>query len=233
MRTVLIVVAVVALALGTFGILSPKEKTMPEQGPLQLSTSEKTELLSLARSALTAELTGGEPPSPDPAKLPPDLLETAPCFVTLTEHGTLRGCILDSFVPHEAVYLNVMRNAVLAATIDTRFAPVRTSELEDLSIEISILGPSYPLAYQTPSEILSLLRPGVDGVILTTTYGRSTFLPQVWEELSDPEEFLFELCRKQGAPGDCWRTDALLGVEVYQVNHFAESDSEGSAADGH
>jgi len=73
-------------------------------------------------------------------------------------------------------------------------------------------------------DLLRKLRPGIDGVILATTYGTSTFLPQVWEELSDPEVFLGELCRKHGAPSSAWRTQALLRVEVYQANHFSESD---------
>jgi AMMECR1 domain-containing protein len=70
---------------------------------------------------------------------------------------------------------------------------------------------------------VAALRPGIDGVILTTTYGSSTYLPQVWEQIPDPELFLTELCRKHGAPGDCWRTDDLVRVEVYQVHHFEEA----------
>jgi len=115
-----------------------------------------------------------------------------------------------------------VRNVVLAATADPRFPPVSPAEVDGLQIEISILGESYPIAFSTPEELADLLRPGVDGVILTTTYGSSTFLPQVWEQLPDAEMFLGELCRKHGAPADCWKTDELIRVEIYQVNHFEE-----------
>jgi len=147
--------------------------------------------------------------------------------VTLSKARQLRGCILDSFAPHEAIYQNVMRNVLLAATQDSRFPPVTPEELEEISIEISVLGRSYPIQFEDSAELLTILRPGIDGVILTTSFGSSTYLPQVWEQLPDPEQFLTELCRKHGALGECWRTNDLLRVELYQVNHFGASDSEG------
>jgi AmmeMemoRadiSam system protein A len=229
----MIVALLFAIALGAYFTLSPKEKSVTQKGPIELTLDEKRQLLELARQALTAELQGTEPPSPDPSALAPALREEAACFVTLTENGVLRGCILDSFDPHEPIYRNVMRNVVLAATVDARFLPVSLSELGNLSIEISILGKPYLLPFGGPDDLLASLRPAVDGVILTTTYGTSTFLPQVWEQLPDPEEFLSELCRKQGAPGDCWKGRDLLRVQVYRVNHFSESGSDASSQTTH
>lgn len=197
---------------------------MPETTPLTLTTREKAQLLLWAREALRAHLTDAPAPSISQDDLTDGLRSPAACFVTLTKAGVLRGCILDSFVPHEPVYKNVMRNVVLAATVDTRFPPVTLDELDALRIEVSVLEPPSPLTEISPESLLTTLRPGIDGVILTSTYGSATFLPQVWAQLPDPETFLAELCRKHGAPGDCWRTDDLLRVERYQVDHFEEED---------
>ncbi len=221
---VLIIAAVVAAA--GYAFLAPKEATVSRTGPVDLSPDEKSLLLRLAREALAAELAGRPAPPVDVALLTPATREVAACFVTLTKGGSLRGCILDSFTAHEPIYENVQRNVVLAAMGDPRFPAVRQAELPALTVEISVLGKPYELDFDGPDDLLRRLRPGVDGVILTTTYGTSTFLPQVWEELADPELFLGELCRKHGAPRDAWRTKALLRVEVYQANHFSEADAE-------
>lgn len=193
-------------------------------GPPSLTEHEKRLLLVLARDALTAHLEGTAPPTIDESALPQVLREKAACFVTLTKGGSLRGCILDAFTPHESVARNVARNVVLAASVDTRFSPVRADELDSLTIEISLLGRPYVIPHSPPQRLISALRPGVDGVILTTSFGTSTFLPQVWEQISDVETFLAELCRKHGAPSACWTTRDVVRVEVYQVNHFSEAD---------
>jgi len=197
---------------------------MEPRGPIELSLSEKEMLLGLARASLRAHLAGEDAASVDEAEIPAGLMHDAACFVTLTDRGRLRGCILDSFVPHEPIYANVMRNVILAATGDPRFPPVTSDELASLSIEVSVLGRPYPIELFGPESLVATLRPGIDGVILTTTFGSSTYLPQVWEQIPDPEEFLTELCRKHGAPADAWRTDELIRVELYQVNHFGEAD---------
>ncbi len=214
---------VVLVALGGIISLSVlKGVDMTDRSPVRLSADERSYLLELAREALTAELSGLPAPSADPKRLTPSLRREAACFVTLTEDDRLRGCILDSFTPHEPMYENVMRNVVLAATADPRFPPVSLPELDRITIEISVLGRPRELRYDGPDDLLVKLRPGIDGVILTTPYGTSTYLPQVWEQLPDPESFLTELCRKHGAPGDCWRSD-LVEVETYEVEHFSEA----------
>jgi AMMECR1 domain-containing protein len=82
------------------------------QGPLELTETEKGTLLELARASLRAHLEGAPAPAIDERTLCQALREKAACFVTLTESGALRGCILDSFEPHESVARNVARNAV-------------------------------------------------------------------------------------------------------------------------
>jgi len=181
-------------------------------------------ILALARRSLASHVEGSDPPAIDEDRLSPALARHAACFVTLTRDGRLRGCILDAFDAHESIAENVARNVILAATADPRFPPVQTGEISSLTIEVSVLGTPYDLDIVSPEDLAAQLRPGIDGVILTTTYGSSTFLPQVWEQLPDPRRFLGELCRKHGAPADSWATEALVRVQLYQAEHFSESD---------
>jgi len=189
-----------------------------------LSPDEQRLVLQLARRQLEMVLAGKGEIEVDRGKLSPALTRDAACFVTLTKKGTLRGCILDSFVPHEPLYKNVLRNVVLAATRDPRFLPVTRDEVDAIRIEISVLATPRPLLFDSPDDLLSKLSPGEDGVILKTRYGSSTYLPQVWETFPDPEVFLSSLCEKQGAPADCWRSDPSVEVEIYHVFHFAEGE---------
>lgn len=188
----------------------------------RLSSNEQRLVLRLARARLRQIATGEPAPKIVEDALPPSLKKDAACFVTLTKNGSLRGCILDSFAAHEPLYKNVLRNVVLAATRDPRFPPVRPSEVDDIKIEVSVLDRPRPLAFSGPDDLISKLVPGQDGVILTTRYGKSTYLPQVWDDLGDPVQFMSSLCQKQGAPADCWRTDPTIEIEIYHVFHFSE-----------
>jgi len=80
------------------------------------------------------------------------------------------------------------------------------------------------LIFSSPEELLQKLRPGVDGVVLERGWNRGTFLPQVWEELPEPEEFLSHLSRKAGLPANAWRWPDIQ-IKVYQVEKFAEESA--------
>ncbi len=183
-----------------------------------LSLEERQILLRLARQTL--EL--GRVPDLESEALPPRLLEPGATFVTLTTRaGALRGCIgaLEAYQP---LALDVCEHALAASREDYRFPPVQLRELADIQIEISRLTPPVPLRYNRPEELLQHLRPGVDGVTLRDGARRATFLPQVWEKLSNPEEFLDHLCLKMGSPSSLWR-HRVLRVETYQVEEFHEA----------
>jgi AmmeMemoRadiSam system protein A len=102
---------------------------------------------------------------------------------------------------------------------DPRFPPLRPEELPAIEIEVSRLTEPVPLHYDRPEDLPKALHPGVDGVILEDGFRRATFLPQVWDELPDPEEFLSHLCMKMGAHPDLWRRK-MLNVQVYHVEEF-------------
>ncbi len=187
-----------------------------------LTPEEKRELLKLAREALEMGVRGHRMTPLDLDSLPPTLREPGASFVTLTKNGQLRGCIgtLEARLP---LAEDVREHAVAAGLDDYRFPPVSPRELDEIEIEISCLTMPQPLEYTTPEELLHALRPGIDGVVLRDRFRRATFLPQVWEQLPEPENFLGHLCQKMGASRDYWRCNPLR-VEIYQVEKFHEEN---------
>jgi len=187
----------------------------------KLTLEEQKILLRLAREAMERGVRGEELPPLDLTSLPLALREEGSSFVTLTSGGLLRGCIgaLDAYLP---LAEDVRIHAVAAALKDPRFPPVRKDELSGIEIEISRLTHPVPLEYKDADDLLSKLRPHVDGVILRDELQhRVTFLPQVWEKIPDPAEFLNNLCYKMGVEPDMWRYK-YFEVLTYQAEEFRE-----------
>jgi AmmeMemoRadiSam system protein A len=186
----------------------------------RLTSEQGKTLVALARATLKHRLCGGEKPQipEDPA-----LMAQAATFVTLNMAGHLRGCI-GNLQPVGATWQGICDNALNAALHDPRFSPLRPEEVERIDLHISILSPPQPLVYASAEELLTKLRPGVDGVILREGRRSATFLPQVWEQLPDAEQFLNHLCRKAGLPEGFWRK-GTIEVLVYEVQGFHEESS--------
>ncbi|MBI5731846.1 MAG: AmmeMemoRadiSam system protein A [Candidatus Magasanikbacteria bacterium] len=184
------------------------------------SFQQKQYLLSLARRALTHYLTTGQVLKIESNEVPAELKEIRACFVTLTIQGNLRGCI-GHILPIQRLYQDVIENAISAAFQDSRFPPLTQSELPKTKIEISILSLPKPLIFNSPSDLLSKLAPNQDGVILKLGFNQATFLPQVWEELPQKEEFLSHLCLKAGLGPICWK-EPDIKIDIYQVEAFEE-----------
>jgi AmmeMemoRadiSam system protein A len=153
-------------------------------------------------------------------------LETAPwlsecgaCFVTLTQHGELRGCI-GSLQAHRPLLEDVKSNAVSAALHDPRFMPLSAAELDITNIEVSVLSPPQAMVFRDEADALAQLRPHVDGVIFQCAPYRSTFLPQVWEQLPQPREFMAHLKHKAGLPAVFWSPEVKLSR--YTVEKWKE-----------
>jgi len=190
-------------------------------------------LISLARSAIATTLGVHDRVSPNPRmKLVPGVEETTldveneewlsekgASFVTLRIGGELRGCI-GSLVAYQPLRDDVRQNARAAAFEDPRFYPLSVNEFEHIHIEVSVLSAPEPMSFSTREEALAMLRPGVDGVILSAARRRATFLPQVWDELPDPEEFISHLLRKAGLSPTFW--DDSVRIERYTVTAFEE-----------
>ena len=186
----------------------------------KLSLDEQGTLLHMARDAMERGVKGEKLPPLDDSMLTPRLREDGASFVTLTVRGQLRGCI-GALEPYQPLAQDVREHAVAAALEDPRFPPVSERELSGIQIEVSRLTPPIPLDYKDAYDLLSKLRPHVDGVILRDGFHRATFLPQVWEKIPDPAEFLGNLCYKMGASSDLWRRKHL-DVLTYEVEEFHE-----------
>ena len=171
-------------------------------------------LVAIARDAIADPLG----PRVDLADAPAWLREPAASFVTLRADGELRGCI-GSIDARRALGEDVARNAHAAAYRDPRFPPLEPRERESVAVEVSVLTPRVPLEVATEEEALARLRPGLDGIYLEYRGVGATFLPQVWESLPDPRDFLAELRRKAGLPARFWNAEVRLsryGVEKFQ-----------------
>jgi len=186
-----------------------------------LSDAEGKQLLTIARRSLEAKLLQGEILDLPLAALPAKLQADGASFVTLTQNGMLRGCI-GSPIAYQPLALDVRDNAVKAALQDPRFPPLPADELPRTAIEVSVLTPLQPLPFRDVADLLRKLRPGVDGVLLTSGWNRGLFLPQVWHQLPDPAEFLQHLFLKAGLPADSYRYRDF-SVEIFQVQEFHES----------
>ena len=188
----------------------------------KLNENEKKTLLSLARVSIINAVNKESPMQVDVIKYSRLLQENGASFVTLTKGGQLRGCIgtLDAYRP---LVQDVCEHAAAAALSDYRFPPVTRQEVSNIAIEISRLTSPEEISYDEPEDILKVVRPGSDGVLIHSNFGRATFLPQVWGKLPKPEQFFTHLCQKMGAPGDLWRHE-ILQVSVYQVEEFSEGD---------
>lgn len=171
-------------------------------------------LLALAREAIEAE-----PPALPPVREWREdwLRETAASFVTLRDGGELRGCI-GTVDAHRVLGDDVTHNAHAAAYRDPRFPPVARIERERLEVEVSVLSARDPIVAPSESALVAVLRPGVDGIVLEYEGYRATFLPQVWESLPDPVDFLAELRRKARLPARFWHP--RLKVSRYTVEKY-------------
>jgi AmmeMemoRadiSam system protein A len=193
--------------------------------PMQLSNQipqdERTTLLGLAKESISHGLSHRKPLAPEPPenKL---LNQVRATFVTLEIGGSLRGCIgmLEAIRP---LYIDVCENAFSAAFKDPRFPPLDSSGLNIVDITISVLSPFEPIEFTDEADLLSKIRPGIDGLVLCDGYHRGTFLPAVWEDLPDRKEFWAHLKNKAGLPTHYW--SETLRVERYTSESFSESSS--------
>jgi AmmeMemoRadiSam system protein A len=175
-------------------------------------------LLTLARNAIAARLGLAQNPADDY----PELHKMGATFVTLSQHGNLRGCIgsLEAWRP---LAQDVHENALAAAFRDPRFKPLSAEELPITCVEVSLLTPAEPMSFTSEADALAQLRPEIDGVIFTAGNRRSTFLPQVWEQLPAPVVFMAHLKQKAGLPANYWGPDVRL--ERYTVKKWTEAES--------
>ncbi len=151
----------------------------------------------------------------------PWLHEKGASFVTLTQNQQLRGCI-GTLEAHRPLLIDVKANAEAAAFRDPRFSPLTEAELSHTKIEISLLSAMQAMAFADEHDALAQLQPGIDGVVFEFGRYRSTFLPQVWEQLPDADIFMAHLKHKAGLQPAFW--DDEVKLYRYTVSKWKEKD---------
>jgi hypothetical protein len=185
----------------------------------QLSTRDRLILLGVARDSIRRSIDGHRLEDPALDAYAATLTPIRACFVTLETAGALRGCI-GTLKARRPLVTEVAHMARAAALEDPRFPRVTQPELAGLRISISVLSVAEPMQFGSEAELVGMLRPGVDGLILRDGYRSGTFLPSVWDKLPQPVDFVRQLKRKAGLPPDHWST--ALTVERYTTESFSE-----------
>lgn len=184
-----------------------------------LNTTDGQRLLAIARTSIAHGLKQGLALPVRETEESVALQAQGAAFVTLELAGQLRGCI-GSLEPKRALAVDVSENAFAAAFQDPRFAPLSQAEFDALHLSVSVLGRAQPIPCASEAQLLSALRPGVDGLILEAGARRGTFLPSVWEQLPHAEDFLRHLKRKAGLAAQEWPTG--LRALRYVTKSFSE-----------
>ena len=180
---------------------------IPDQTPARMA------LLDVARRSIESGVRTGAPINVEPGDFSPELRELRATFVTLRRADKLRGCV-GALVASRPLVVDVAHSAFAAAFRDSRFLALGAAELDDLEIHISVLSALEPLPVRDEADLLGQIHPGVDGLVLRDGAHQGTFLPDVWQNLPEPSNFLRELKRKAGLPVDSWS-------ESWEVLRFA------------
>lgn len=187
---------------------------------INLTPAQQSQLLGIARRSIRAGLRTREPLMPDSAEVTGPLATEFASFVTLKLAGDLRGCV-GSLEPKGPLAHGVATMAYHAAFQDVRFPPLASDELEQVYIEISVLSVPEPIDCGSEDELLAKLVPAEDGLLLADRGRRVTFLPQVWDRLEEPGQFVRHLKQKAGWPADYW--SATIKAHRYRTISFAEA----------
>ncbi|CAK0774395.1 AMMECR1 domain-containing protein [Gammaproteobacteria bacterium] len=182
-----------------------------------LSPTLRRVLLDTAGASIDFSLKHGRQWEVTLRDYPPLLQELRATFVTLQIAGRLRGCI-GSLEPHRALVADVAYNAYAAAFLDHRFPPLTIVERGALDIHISLLSLPVLMIFNSEADLLRQIRPGVDGLILEDRGRRGTFLPSVWETLTNPCDFVTHLKLKAGLPSNHW--SPTVRVSRYTTESF-------------
>jgi MEMO1 family protein len=186
------------------------------QNPLDLA--QRQQLLGLARMCIGSQFPKPANLKVEPSHFHPGLREELASFVTLKINNRLRGCI-GSLQAQRPLFADVMHNSLSAAFKDPRFKPLTVEELSLIDIHISVLSPPETIEIDSRQALLDRLRPGIDGLILEDGEHRSTYLPSVWEQIPDPEDFVSALRAKAGLPREGWSD--TMQVSLYTTEEFA------------
>jgi AmmeMemoRadiSam system protein A len=186
---------------------------------VELPATQRSILLDLARASIRHGLAHGKELPVNEAEYEPALRESRATFVTLRLRGRLQGCIGMLHATRPLVR-DVAHNAYAAAFDDPRGEELNEANIAALDIHISMLTAPEALSVASEEELLRVIRPGIDGLILEDGYHRGTLLPSVWESLPEPRAFIRHVKVKAGLREDYW--SAEMKASRYQTESFGK-----------
>ena len=187
---------------------------------IELDAGHRRKLLGIARQSIGHGLRGTGPLPVSVDELAGALKARLGVFVTLTRNEALRGCI-GAMQSTEPLAQSVANSAFSAAFEDPRFTRLKVDEMAEIAVDISVLSSLEPIHVGSRRELLDVLQPGRDGLLLEDLRHRATFLPKVWEQLPDPGRFLDQLLAKAGLPEHHW--SATIRFRRYHTVSFSEA----------
>lgn len=202
-----------------------------DAGP-QLPPEAASVLPRLARAALAryCGIDTDEPTAQETSQTHPWLNRDGASFVTLREQGDLRGCT-GSLEATRPLGEDIACHTVDAASHDPRFRPVEPWEYPGISIEVSVLSPKRALPVSSRAQLEASLVPRRDGLVIDDGHGhRATFLPQVWDQLPHPHDFVGHLLAKAGLRADTTWNDARFAAWTYTVSVYDEKETGADAS---
>ncbi|HET8808200.1 MAG TPA: AmmeMemoRadiSam system protein A [Methylophaga sp.] len=182
-----------------------------------LTLAEQHQLKDIAAAAIEFGLQYDRPPKPDISHLPMALRELGACFVSIYKQNEFRGCT-GTLVANRPLAEDANHNGFSAAFNDERFPPLSPTEWAHCQLHLAVIENPQPLFVKDQQDLLNKLTPGIDGVILTSGNKHATFLPQVWQQLPDKQQFINHLKQKAGLEIDDWPVN--LKIQLYQTQSF-------------
>ena len=198
-----------------YGTWAFTEDVDPLHAPL--GDVEKQELIRVAAATVQRAATGKSMPKVSVGTFAAGIRRPGASFITLTKKGRLRGC-LGSLQAYRPLVLDVAERGFATAIKDPRFEPVRAEELRELHMEVAVLRAPQRMTFESETDLLDQLRPGQDGLIIEDAGKRSTFLPKVWDEITEPRMFLRRLKEKAGLGPEHW--SATFRAWRYETERF-------------
>ncbi len=203
--------------VGYWALAVVKKQQQETRTDFKLSDNEKNQLLTIARSTITAYLKNKNIPTVDENSFSANLKVKTGAFVTLRENRELRGCV-GNFFSEKPLYRVIQEMAIAAATRDTRFSPVQSSEMENIEIEISVLTPLHRI------YSIDEFKLGRDGIYIKKGNRSGTFLPQVANDTHwTVEEFMGHCAQDKAFIGwDGWK-EKDVELYTYRALVFGET----------
>lgn len=178
-------------------------------GTPRFSLEEREELLRIARTSIESYVRDGKVPV---FEVNEKLKEKGAAFVTIKKEGRLRGCI-GSTTAIQPLYLAVRDAAISAAVRDPRFLPLSVDELDEISLEISVL-------FNKKRAQVNEIEIGRHGLIIEKNGKSGLLLPQVAKENRwGVYAFLDATCEKAGLRKGCWKE---AKISTFEAEVFGE-----------